>query len=176
MTIEDIEFEREIPWNRKNEFIENSTSGESELLLSIDQIGTSSSMEILNEIHPKISSFFEELIDIKEQIDSLKKEIREIKKGTLILKSFKPSKEQLIAMEKYRKYTEWLQEKEHEYQDQIIAILEDEKKENWEIIAHADSEKELEKKLDEYFKMNRDTSDKYLIFHNFGETTEFFKY
>lgn len=105
-----------------------------------------------------------ELLEGKE-----KKEIREINRDTLILKPFKSSKEQLIAIEKYRKYNEWLQEKEHKYQDQIIAILEDEKKENWEIIAHADSKKELDKKLDEYFEMHRDTSDKYLILFIYRE-------
>ena len=73
-------------------------------------------------------------------------------------------------------FKNWIKTKKSEYKNKMVTIFDDEDKINWEIIVEADFKEELLKKLEKYYDENKESLEKNLILHDFGNLIEISKY
>jgi len=126
----------------------------------------------IDNIYLKFSNRF--LLSILDELKKMQQKISVMENRAIFLSPIPLNEEQRISYNKYNKLLKWLNKEKSKYENRFIAYIEEE--DSFKIIADADTEDSILKKVDDLIREKKELLNKNISFHNFGETSGFFKY
>ena len=118
-------------------------------------------LESLSKYYVEIDTFNSYVWEINNRFDNFEKRMKKLEENRLVLLPIPLKKSHRESLSKLNKFSSWLKSKKSEYEDKMIAYIEDKEGESWEIIASAETEEDLFKELD---RLNTQEDQKVIFF------------